>query len=113
ATVLFSHGTVNASNADGSRALQKGDSISAGDTINTGADGRIQMRFTDGGLVSLRPDSSFAVDKYNQPTADNEGSLAFNLIKGGLRTLSGTIGHKDHDNYQLKTSVATLGIRGT
>jgi hypothetical protein len=113
ATVLFSQGSVTAVSQNSSRALHKGDSIVAGDTINTGGDGRIQMRFSDGGLVSLRPNSSFAVDKYNQPTAGSEGSLAFNLIKGGLRTLSGTIGHEDHANYQLKTSVATLGIRGT
>lgn len=113
ATVLFSHGTVTVTNAAGGHDLNKGDGVAAGDTIHTGADGRIQMRFSDGGLVSLRPDSVFAVDKYNQPTQTSEGSLAFNLIKGGLRTLSGSIGHKDHANYQLKTSVATLGIRGT
>jgi hypothetical protein len=100
ATVLFSQGSVTAVSQNSSRALHKGDSIVAGDTINTGGDGRIQMRFSDGGLVSLRPNSSFAVDKYNQPTAGSEGSLAFNLIKGGLRTLSGTIGHEDHANYQ-------------
>jgi hypothetical protein len=113
ATVLFSQGIVTAVSQNSSRALHKGDSIAVGDTINTGVGGRIQMRFSDGGLVSLQPDSSFVVDKYNQPTTNSEGSLAFDLIKGGLRTLSGTIGHLNHDNYQLKTSVATLGIRGT
>jgi hypothetical protein len=30
-----------------------------------------------------------------------------------LRTVSGLIGHKNRDRYQLKTAVATIGIRGT
>lgn len=113
ATVLFSQGTVTLSNTQVAHDLKKGDTITAGDTIHTGADGRAQLRFSDGGLVALKANTDFAVDKYNQPEGKDEGSLSFNLIKGGLRTLSGTIGKKDHANYQLKTSVATLGIRGT
>lgn len=113
ATVLFSQGTVTVSNAQVAHDLKKGDTIAAGDTVDTGNDGRVQLRFTDGGLVALKPNTRFAVDQYNQPSAKSEGSLSFNLVKGGLRTLSGTIGKKDNANYQLKTSVATLGIRGT
>ncbi len=30
-----------------------------------------------------------------------------------MRTVSGLIGHKNRDYYQLKTAVATIGIRGT
>lgn len=114
AVVLFSHGKVTVVNAAGTHALEKGDNVIEGDMISTGTDGRVQMRFTDGGLVSLTPGSSFAVTQYNQPTANSGGSLVFNLVKGGLRTISGTIGGSDApDDYKLKTAVATLGIRGT
>lgn len=113
AVVLFSQGNVNASSENSSRPLSKGDDVVAGDTIHTGSNGRIQMRFTDGGLVSLTPNSSFAVEEYTQPSANSEGSLSFGLIKGGLRTLSGSIGKTNPSNYQMKTPVATLGIRGT
>ena len=113
AQVLFSHGNVVLTNASSSYPLEKGGFVSAGDTVITGDDGRVQLRFTDGGLVSLMPNTRFAVDEYSQPTEDAEGSVSVNLIKGGLRALSGSIGKKDHDNYKLKTDVATLGIRGT
>src|SRR5699024_133542 len=93
AIVLFSHGDVRASNAGAHRLLSKGDDILSGDTITTGQNGRIQMRFSDGGLVSLMPGSTFVVEKYQQPDDNAEGSLVFRLVKGGLRTLSGTIGH--------------------
>lgn len=113
AVVLFSHGVVTKVNGSERLPLAKGDQLAAGDTVNTGEDGRVQMRFTDGGLVSLMPSSSFAIDRYNQPDTQDGGSLSFRLMKGGLRTITGSIGQKNHDNYELKTDVATLGIRGT
>src|SRR5690554_3898150 len=113
ALVLFSHGNVVLTNNSGSYPLEKGASVASGDTVITGDDGRVQLRFTDGGLVSLMPNSRFAVEEYSQPTEDAEGSVSVNLIKGGLRALSGSIGKKDKDSYKLKTDVATLGIRGT
>lgn len=113
AQVLFSQGNVVLTNNAGSYPLEKGSELDAGDTVITGEDGRIQIRFSDGGLVSLMPNSRFAVEEYSQPTASDEGSATVNLLKGGLRALSGSIGKKDHERYQLKTDVATLGIRGT
>src|SRR5690554_6868298 len=113
ALVLFSHGNVVLTNNSGSYPLEKGASVASGDTVITGEDGRIQMRFSDGGLVSLMPNSRFAVEEYEQPSATNEGSVSVNLLKGGMRALSGSIGKNQSDNYKLKTDVATLGIRGT
>lgn len=37
----------------------------------------------------------------------------FSLLKGGLRTITGAIGKRKPDAYQLRTTVATIGIRGT
>lgn len=113
ATVLFTHGVVTLTTATGSHDLAKGDDVPAGSTINTADKSRAQLRFTDGGLVSLMPSTEFSVDSYNQPTADDEGSISMSLVKGGLRSLSGTIGKKNKESYELKTKVATLGIRGT
>ena len=54
-----------------------------GDTIVTG-DGRAQIRFTDGSLVSLRPNSQFRIDEYNYPGApDGTEKGFFSLLKGG------------------------------
>lgn len=113
AVVLFSHGPVTVTTSAVSHDLKKGDTVLAGSTITTGDKGRVQLRFNDGGLVSLMPNTQFAVETYQEPSAAAEGELGMNLIKGGLRALSGQIGKRNPDSYQLKTKVATLGIRGT
>jgi len=35
------------------------------------------------------------------------------LLRGGLRTVTGAIGRNDPENVEVRTPVATLGIRGT
>src|SRR5690625_145651 len=116
ANVHFVSGLVTAAGSQaGTRELAKNDDVFSGDTIETAKNGRIQMRFTDGGLVSLMPGTTFSVDEYlyeGREDAD-DGSLVFGMLRGGLRTVTGSIGKVKHDQYELKTPVATLGIRGT
>jgi len=101
--------------ADGTeRRLRRRAAVYAGDTIVVGKNAFVQIRFTDGGLFSLRPDSEFKVSEYrHQEQKTENGKVVFELLKGGLRTISGSIGKKDKENYQLKTPVSTIGIRGT
>jgi hypothetical protein len=114
--VVNMEGSLAAKGADGSlRALANGEKVLAGDTLFTSKDGYARIRFADGGLMSLRPNSQFKIESFNfdekQPNKDN---ASFNLIKGGLRAVSGLIGHRgDPDSYGVKTHTATIGIRGT
>lgn len=99
---------------DGSiRHLKSRSSVYEGDTIITRTHGA-QIRFSDGSLTSLRPETKFKIDTYSwKGKADGSEKGFFNLIKGGLRTITGIIGKQNKQNYQMKTPVATIGIRGT
>lgn len=113
ARVEFTAGEVRAVAADGrSRPLTRGAQVGSGDTIDTGS-GRAQMRFTDGALVSLQPQTQFRIDQYAFAGKPDEDRGFFNLLKGGLRTITGLVGKANRSNYKLTTSVATIGIRGT
>jgi FecR protein len=113
--VEFEIGNVESVAADGSRhPLYKGAEINAGDAISTAADGRAQVRFTDGGYISLQPNTVFRVDEFNyQNRADGEEKGFFSLLKGGFRAITGVIGHLHKNTYRVKTPAATIGIRGT
>ncbi len=114
AKVVFSIGQVTVVNADGQRrTANRGEEIYTGESIVTER-GRVHLRFSDGGKVSLKPNTEFKVDEYSfnkdQPT---ESRSFFNLVRGGLRAVSGLIGRSDRRDYRVRTSVATIGIRGT
>lgn len=96
------------------RPLAKGAVINAGDAINTAAGARAQIRFSDGGYVSLQPGSQFRVDEYQyENKADGNEKGFFSLLKGGLRAITGAIGRTNRDTYRVATQAATIGIRGT
>ncbi len=112
--VLISGVSTIATSADGEkRKLRRGAAIYESDTVAT-ASARTQIRFSDGSLVALRPNSEFKIEEYafNGKQDGSERGL-YSLVKGGFRTVSGLIGKVNKSNYRVKTPVATIGIRGT
>lgn len=115
ARVEFSIGQVSAIGSDGNeRSVTKGMAIEQGDTIQTANNGRAQLRFSDGGYISLQPNTQFRVDEFKyEGKTDGKEKGFFSLLKGGLRAITGAVGHTNKENYRVNTPVATIGIRGT
>ena len=114
ARVDFAVGNVMAVAPSGqTRPLAKGAQVEEGETVNTNT-GRAQLRFVDGAYVSLQPESEFRIDQYRYAgREDGSENAVLSLFKGGLRTITGFIGRTNKRNYQVTTTVATIGIRGT
>ncbi len=113
--VVLGSGQLVARASNGSeRRLQRRSQVYRGETVVVGSNSFVQIRFSDGGLVSLRSGSEFRIDKYQfSGKEDSSESLIFSLLKGGLRTISGRIGKAYRESYRMNTPVATIGIRGT
>jgi len=112
--VDFATGGVSVTSADGrSRPAARGLEVQPGDRIVT-ADGRAQIRFTDGAYVSLQPNTDFAIRDYQYDgRTDGSEKGVFGLVRGALRTVTGAIGRVNRGAYQIQTPTATIGIRGT
>ena len=94
--------------------LVAGATVGAGDSVVTGADSYAQIRFSDDALVALKPDTEFRIERFNfAGRQDGSEAAVFRLVRGGFRTLTGQIGKLNRDQYQLLTTQATIGIRGT
>jgi hypothetical protein len=112
--VVFAVGDVAALRGTVRVPLAAGAPIDAGDTIVTAAQSHAQLRFSDDALVALKPESEFRIERYNFNGREDGTEIAvFRLVKGGFRTLTGQIGKLSGDRYQLLTTQATIGIRGT
>ena len=112
--VIHSIGDVQAANNGKTRALKRGSSIYEGDVVRSSRDSLSQLRMSDGALIALRANTQLRFDEYRYKK-DQKGasSSVFSLLKGGFRTISGLIGKVNKQNYRVRTSVATIGIRGT
>lgn len=114
AKVVYALGEVSARDATGARrTLAKGDLLVAGDTVIT-VKGRAQVQLTDGGFVALNPATEYAIEDYSFDSATpDSGHSFFNLLKGGVRLVTGAIGRSNRANWRMRTTVATIGIRGS
>ena len=110
----FIAGDVSVRGADGKTgALQKGKDIESGQAIVTGANGRAQVRFSDGGLVSLQPNTEFKIANYVDKADPQEDRFLVDFVRGSMRAITGLIGKRNRANYKVTTTTATIGIRGS
>jgi hypothetical protein len=110
----FTAGDVNVRRPDGKTdPLIKGKELESGQAILTGASGRAQVRFTDGGLISLQPNTEFKIANYVDKADPKEDRFLVDLLRGSMRAITGLIGKRNHDNYKVTTTTATIGIRGS
>ena len=117
-SVLFVRGDVTAERQP-PVALARGDAIEESDEIVTGDASRAQLEMLDGARIAIRPNSRLRIDEYahTPPAAamvsTREDSSVMSLIKGGFRTITGAVGDESPENYEVRTAVGVLGIRGT
>ena len=88
--------------------------IFEGDRLETEPGARLFIPMDDGARVHLKEDSVLKISEYVITTGYDEGSSSIlDLLRGGLRKLTGSIGASALANYQVRTGLATIGIRGT
>lgn len=113
--ILWLFGQVERIGADGAaKPLAKGDPVFEGDVIRTAAASHAQLLMSDEALLAVRAESSVKLAKYRyQGREDGTERAIIELLKGGLRSVTGTIGRSNKDSYQLKNEMHVIGIRGT
>lgn len=113
--VVWVKGSVRAIYPDqAARILARGALIYEKDTIVTDTESTGEIAFTDNSIVSLRPSSTIVIEQYKFDQAKpSSGRYIMNLLEGGFRTITGFVAKAQPENYQVKTPVATIGVRGT
>ena len=114
-TVLQMSGVLMVRKADGSsRSLAIESTVDAGDIVISAANSYARIRMTDGSVMLLRPNSQLTIEHYRfepqRPVAD---AFSANLLKGGLRMITGAIAKRTRESFRLRTVTATIGVRGT
>ena len=94
------------------RILKRRSPIYGTDVVTTELGSKAQLRMTDGGMIALKENSELLIANYEFNAVDQTGSVVMELVKGGLRSVTGAI-KSEKGNYQLKTPIGSIGIRGT
>lgn len=91
----------------------EGQAIEAQDVVVTDSGGAVGMRFTDGALIALGPDTTFRIQEYRYDKVKDEGAFKGRLSRGTLSARSGRIAKRGRDRMLVETPSTILGVRGT
>jgi hypothetical protein len=108
--------------AGGTAVVQRGDQalparpglfVQEGDTLRTGADGRIGVVLRDDTRVSLGPDTELRIDRFLYAPSQGQLALVLKMLRGVATYVSGRIAKLSPDAVRVETPVAIVGVRGT
>jgi hypothetical protein len=88
-----------------------GDLVYRGDVVQTGADGRVGINFSDGTSFNLSSNARMALSEFVYDPNGKSNSTLFNLSKGTFTFVAGKIAKTG--DMKIDTPVATMGVRGT
>jgi hypothetical protein len=90
-----------------------GTNVEAADTIVTGADGSAGITFNDNSRLSVGPNSTLAISRFNFNPTTHEGNFDSSLKRGTLSVVSGKVAKRSPDAMTVSTPSTILGVRGT
>jgi hypothetical protein len=98
---------VSGSCTDQGRVLTRGDAVQVSETINVPKDGHLQLRLTDGSVISVAPGSSVTVTSYNVGAGGRLVKLS--LTQGLLRAVVTPV--RDPSLFEVSTEAGTASVR--
>jgi hypothetical protein len=95
------------------RTLGKGLALKEGDRLTTSEGASAIIKLQDGTRMTVRPNTEMVIQQYQfrENAADN--SMVMQLLRGGLRAVTGLIAKNSPNAAKIQTNTATVGIRGT
>jgi len=111
--VKVSSGAVAIERAGKRIAAPVGANVEANDHIVTGADGSAGITFIDNSRLSVGPNSTLAISRFNFNPTTHEGNFDTSLKRGTLSVISGKLAKRSPDAMTVSTPSTILGVRGT
>ena len=102
---------VQAALSDQRPQTKVGDLVYMGDVVQTGADGRVGINFTDGTSFNLSSNAKMTLTEFVYDPNGKSNSTLFKLANGTFTFVAGNVAKTG--DMKIDTPAATMGIRGT
>jgi hypothetical protein len=91
--------------------LGPGDSVAVGDTVVTAEGAKVDLRFSDGSLLTVGPSSRVEVSRYAPEATSGQGEALLSLLSGIIKLIVNDGGR--WDRFAVETETAVASVRGT
>jgi hypothetical protein len=87
--------------------------VNMNDALRTGANGRLQVTFSDKSQLTLGENARVVVDRYVFNPEKSSANVVLNAIRGAFRFAGGRIEGMRQKSITVNTPNAALAVRGT
>ncbi|MBI5526173.1 MAG: FecR domain-containing protein [Deltaproteobacteria bacterium] len=95
------------------REALAGDELYEGDTLLTGAGGKLKVLFRDDSLVTLSGNAKLDITGYRVDASKKLRTSVLTLVRGKVMSLVSRMYANPASGFEVKTKTAVAGVRGT
>lgn len=92
---------------------EPGDGMRVAEPLHTGPDGAASILLKDGTVLTVGPNSTVDLRRFQFDSTTQEGHFALDLIKGSVRVITGLLARMNPDLFKVHTPTSVVGVRGT
>ncbi len=100
-------------NADARRAPTPGDGLREAERVSTGNTGAATITLKDGTVLTLGPNTTVDLKKFQFDATTQKGNFALDLLQGSVRVVTGLLAKINPDLFKVSTPTSVVGVRGT
>jgi hypothetical protein len=99
--------------AETRRAPTPGDGLREAERVSTGKTGAATITLKDGTVLTLGPNTTVDLNKFQFDATTQKGNFALDLLQGSVRVVTGLLAKINPDLFKVSTPTSVVGVRGT
>jgi len=98
---------------DARRAPTPGEGMHEAERVSTGSTGAATITLRDGTVITLGPNTTVDLNKFQFDATTQKGNFALDLLQGSVRVITGLLAKINPDLFKVSTPTTVVGVRGT
>ena len=99
--------------ASARQAVVPGAGVGVAQRVSTGATGAATITLKDGTVLTMGPNTTMDLSKFQFDATTQEGNFLLDLLQGSVRVVTGLLARINPDLFKVQTPTSVVGVRGT
>jgi len=112
-TVKHVEGAILMGRMPDQQAPRPGDGVSESMRLSTGPDGAASILLKDGTVLTMGPNTTMDLSRFNFDSTTQKGNFVLDLLQGSVRVITGLLARVNPDLFKVQTPTSVVGVRGT
>jgi hypothetical protein len=90
-----------------------GDGVKEAERLQTGAAGAASIQLKDGTVLTMGPNTTMDLSRFNFDSTTQQGHFVLDLLQGSVRVITGLLARINPELFKVQTPTSVVGVRGT